>query len=305
LKTGICSYFGYGVSVKERARLISEAGFDYVILWWSDDGIHELPKEKQPEVYLNRGLGIRYAHAPFNKINDIWDDGLAGQGLYEALSSCVADCGAFGIPVAVMHISEGDAPPPQNDLGYDRVRRLFEQGEKRGVCIAFENTRRLDYLRELFKRVSSERIKFCYDVGHEYCLDRLTRLAAICDGAGVAIDGKIIREPGYVDSLLERLCMDSDEFWRGGYPGIDLLSEYGDRLAAMHLHDNFGTRDEHLMPFDGKIPWENVAKRLKKIGPGEIILENVATESDKNKYSPEEYLAESMARAQKFMRMVE
>ena len=34
----------------------------------------------------------------------------------------------------------------------------------------------------------------------------------------------------------------------------------------MHIHDNFGARDEHLLPFDGSIDWKWAMSNLKKAG---------------------------------------
>ncbi len=44
--------------------------------------------------------------------------------------------------------------------------------------------------------------------------------------------------------------------------GIDCLSRYGDRLFAVHLDDNFGDHDTHLLPFDGTVDWAGVKAKL-------------------------------------------
>lgn len=61
---------------------------------------------------------------------------------------------------------------------------------------------------------------------------------------------------------------------------IDLLELYGDRLLAIHLHDNLGdyefgddyTRDLHLLPFDGNINYSNILHRLREIGYNNTIM---------------------------------
>ncbi len=37
---------------------------------------------------------------------------------------------------------------------------------------------------------------------------------------------------------------------------------YGSRLAALHIHDNEGTVDQHVMPFCGTIEWEQLMQAL-------------------------------------------
>ena len=51
---------------------------------------------------------------------------------------------------------------------------------------------------------------------------------------------------------------------------------YGDRLIALHLHDNrcLLDTDDHLLPFDGNIDWEKCAKQLAKTDfDGTIMFE--------------------------------
>ncbi len=46
-------------------------------------------------------------------------------------------------------------------------------------------------------------------------------------------------------------------------PGIEQAFEaFGERLVEMHLHDNHGSRDEHLWPGDGDIDWKMVARHV-------------------------------------------
>jgi sugar phosphate isomerase/epimerase len=50
--------------------------------------------------------------------------------------------------------------------------------------------------------------------------------------------------------------------------GIDTAFELlGPRIAQLHLHDNYGTKDEHLWPASGTIDWTNTAKHIAKLKP--------------------------------------
>jgi len=42
--------------------------------------------------------------------------------------------------------------------------------------------------------------------------------------------------------------------------GIDELDRLKDRLICLHLHDNNGALDEHLMPFEGTIDWDRLTR---------------------------------------------
>lgn len=68
--------------------------------------------------------------------------------------------------------------------------------------------------------------------------------------------------------------------------GIEQAFEaFGDKLVELHLHDNHGSRDEHLWPGSGNIEWKIVAKRiaaLKKPPVGMLeIAHDLGEETDK------------------------
>lgn len=58
-------------------------------------------------------------------------------------------------------------------------------------------------------------------------------------------------------------CYDSGHEYYN-HPKADCLSRYGDQLFAVHLNDNVGDDDTHLLPFDGAINWNKVMLDLSK-----------------------------------------
>lgn len=46
----------------------------------------------------------------------------------------------------------------------------------------------------------------------------------------------------------------------------DLLGMYGNRLMAIHLHDNGGSHNQHQLPFDGNINWDTVMEKIACTG---------------------------------------
>ncbi len=54
----------------------------------------------------------------------------------------------------------------------------------------------------------------------------------------------------------------------------DMILTLGDRLAALHLHDNDRWHDSHALPFTMQIDFDDVVSALKEIGyPGDVTLE--------------------------------
>jgi sugar phosphate isomerase/epimerase len=142
----------------------------------------------------------------------------------------------------------------------NRIKRLIEKAERNNVNIAIENVRHPEYLDYVFDNIQSDRLKFCYDSGHENCFTK----------------------------------------------GINYLEKYGDKLGAMHLHDNNGIKDEHLLPFEGNINWETVISQIKWIGyTGSLAFEIDSQYIDvSKKYTAKEYLAEAAKRGKQLMELM-
>jgi len=260
MKLGICSWFGYKLPHEERIKLIKDAGFQSVMTWWgkgSKDGNET--SETKPEVIRKYGLTIENAHFSFSGINSIWEDSPDGEEFLKIYFSYIDDCKKFEIPTAVMHISSGEITPPFGQTGLNRFKQLVERAEKYGITIALENVRKFDYLEYLFANIESDRLKFCYDCGHENCFT----------------------------------------------PGIDYLSKYGNKLVALHLHDNDGAGDQHMLPFSGTVKWEKIISKIKELNyKGALSLEVDAQYSNViDKYTAENFLLEAKNRAYKLMKM--
>ena len=212
----IYDWFGYELPVKERYRLIKEAGFDGVLLWWSEY-LDRNDYRNGPQIARGEGLAIENIHAPFQVQDDIWLDNLNGEASIDCYLQCVADCAEFEIPTMVLHLPDDDKP--YNALGLDRIKRLAERAERMGVNVALENLRNIINLSYVLGHVDSPRVGFCYDCCHHYHF----------------------------------------------YPNDDLLSAYGSRLLALHLHDYQGDAI-HRLPFDGIIDWPSAMKKIAATG---------------------------------------
>jgi len=77
-------------------------------------------------------------------------------------------------------------------------------------------------------------------------------------------------------NLVQAIPETSDEPAKSGIE--QAFEAFGDKLTEMHLHDNRGSRDEHLWPGDGDIDWKLVvakvaALKLQPVGVLEIAHE--------------------------------
>lgn len=75
------------------------------------------------------------------------------------------------------------------------------------------------------------------------------------------------------------ICLDTGHAHLAGdvADAIDVASGY---LVTTHLHDNKGTRDDHLVPFAGTIDWPSVVMTLAKVGFDGALMFEVAGGGD-------------------------
>jgi len=102
----------------------------------------------------------------------------------------------------------------------------------------------------------------------------LSRYRRVCEEAekqGVIIAFENLRRTEYLDYIMEnissparRFCFDcGHEFLYNN--GMGVLEKHASELVAFHLHDNFGEEDDHLLPFEGRIDWTDLAGRISKL----------------------------------------
>lgn len=178
--------------------------------------------------------------ASFNQAHAVCYDGLKYDGMtkrdiIELQKRSVVAAARLGIPWIVYHAIF----TPDRDwykINYEAFAPILEISKKYGVGMAFENIPQIrrdielshtDCLIDFADSFGDSLVGVAWDVGH----------GAIGDG-----QGDIITDPAYH------------------------LAKVGKRLKATHIHDNLGTSDDHLAPFEGTIDWDKVMRALSDIG---------------------------------------
>ncbi len=263
----IAGWFGYPLELDDRLRLIKDAGFKAVLLWWAVQSAYEPPIPRKVEAAARHGLAVENAHLHYKHVNSLWEEGEEGEHYCNELCGLIASAATYGVPTLVVHPTRTAEPPAFSDLGLSRFMRLVDIAERVNVNLAFENLKAVPRLYELMGLVRSPRVGVCFDSGHNlcHCPDR-------------------------------RVCAD-----------------FADRIMAVHLHDNHGKNDEHLIPFDGCEDWRRVREELiasSYKGAWSLEVEHPLTdqfgkslpEDDPySGYSAEEYLARAFAAQQKLV----
>lgn len=130
-------------------------------------------------------------------------------------------------------------------------------------------------------------------------LERLKKIVDFAEKYDVNLALENLRFVEYLDFILQNInsrklgfCFDSGH---NNYftPDIDVLNKYKHRLFALHLNDNMGDEDIHMLPFDGTTNWNSIIKTLKEIKyNGTLSLEVKQDRHEKySVLSPENYLS--------------
>jgi sugar phosphate isomerase/epimerase len=105
-------------------------------------------------------------------------------------------------------------------------------------------------------------------------------------GVGIAMENMFDRERTKAGAPRRSYCSDPYELlelidtlnhplvgacWDTGHAhrqGLDqsVIREFGKRLKALHVQDNNGLQDQHLLPYQGNIDWKAVTGALAAIG---------------------------------------
>lgn len=139
----------------------------------------------------------------------------------------------------------------------------------------------------------------------------LEEIHAIASPLGLALALEIIpnalstaeRLTGWIEDNLDLpdvgICLDSGHAFLMG-DVVDAIETVSGHLQTTHLHDNGGTRDEHLVPFDGRIHWPAVITALQKVGyDGTWMFELAGSDS------PRQVLERAAGARARFERLLE
>ena len=146
---------------------------------------------------------------------------------------------------------------------------------------------------------------------NEKGLERIRKIVKVAEELGIRIAFENTKIRGYLEYVFENidsknigLCYDAghchahfdDEF------NYELFK---DKIFAVHLHDNHGSLDEHLLPYDGTINWEHVISKLKECNYNSYVTIELSYRNDYLEMSPVEFYKEGIKRGEKLINLFE
>ena len=178
------------------------------------------------------GIAISQAHAPFPSS---CDDEEKNAEIFKRIVTGMKNAAALGAPMIVVHPCvhldfdvEGN-PERLFEYNLNFYKSLIPYAEKFGIKIAIENI----------------------------CRDSITSTPERLNRLYDALDNPVFT-----------ICFDVGHALLAGVDPAGAIRTLGKRLVGgcTHIHDNFGTGDNHTLPFYGAINWEEVMKALAEIG---------------------------------------
>lgn len=267
-KIGITTNCSRGDSITSILQNIKAAGFFSVML----DRYNNLDQEIITA--QNIGLNVESVHIDSRRINDMWEDTKAASMVIEQLTNDFKILKRNGVLTAIVHPAQNNddftspakAPSMQALHNWQKV---LSQAEKLGIFVAIENVdpAHLQHLFFLLDNIKSKNLKFCYDSGHHNLFNA----------------------------------------------NVDLIGKYSEILHAVHLHDNNmefpqspgWSGDLHLIPFDGKIDFEKIAKQIANSQfTGTTMLETSRRSKLYNEMTRAEYFNHAYTNGKKLSKLI-
>ncbi len=231
----------HGYSAEEAVRIITRAGFRHLDMSFYD---MEKKPEKRPdgkmspfmedgwEAYADRlrelaeSLGADFVQCHTPGYTNPFTRGGAGVRLREATERSIRASARLGIRNAVIHAGWEKGLSPDESCAKNRafLEPFIPVLEETGVRLCVENSTRINMGEFNYHFYDGETLaQFIDEIDHPL-------IVAAWDVGHAHLEGH-------------------------NYPDLVAL---GDRLCAVHIHDNGGGADEHLLPFCGTIPMDEI-----------------------------------------------
>lgn len=240
-------------SHEEALKLLKDGGFDTADFGMFGLFHPEKREEENPILFAEQmraycdsiGIRINQTHAPFYEGIPMPD------GYVERLKRCVEKSAILGADCVVVHADTWYEPkyiqwhyPTVVNTVYEVFAPVVELAEKKGIKIAMES---------LFEVQGSlyHRTRLCSLV--EELDDIVGRFN--CDSVGVCWDF------GHAN-----MAYGAEQF--------QAMKRLKSPIIATHVHDNIAKYDNHNLPFQGNIDWEEGMRTLAELGyEGDLTLE--------------------------------
>ena len=166
-------------------------------------------------------------------------------------------------------------------LGYQNVNDIWENDIKGDLLVdRYKNDIKICKDNNISLVVMHLTRKHDAPMYNEIGLRRIKEIVDYAKEIGVKVAFENTNIKGYLEYVFENIDNDNIGLcYDAGHCHAHFNDEFNyemfkDRIFAVHLHDNDKSDDQHLLPFEGTIDWENLVEELKKSNyEGPVTLE--------------------------------
>ncbi len=247
-------YLGRKFGEEKAIDILADAGFDAIDLSmfsmkddssvFNQSGYKEFA-EKLKKQARGRGLFFNQAHAPFpcSKLDDEYNT-----MIFERLVRSIEIAGIVGAKCIVVH--------PMHHLYY------LENSEKLKEI-------NIEFYRSLAPYAKAAGVKIALENMWQRNPETKEIVVSACSRTKDFVD--------WIDTLNDdcfTACLDLGHCGLYGFDAAETIKGLGERLGALHVHDNDYFSDAHTAPYLGKMHWDTICDALAKIGyKGDLTLE--------------------------------
>ena len=228
LATTTADFNGYVDTYEEKVKLICDAGFKYIDIDFSNIDVFMGSRWEDKAKKLNeyaKSLGAKFvqAHSPCSANPVVYDE--KREPFIEETKRSFEVCKILGIENMVVH--NGSV------IGMDK-KTFFEENEK--------------FSHELFPIMEKTGVNMCIE--NSTVINMAERY--------FFFDGCDMRE--FIEKLnhpLLKACWDTGHANIENHHYKDIM-DLGNHLTTIHVHDNNGRNDEHMMPYTGTMNFDEL-----------------------------------------------
>ncbi len=221
-------------------KCMKEYGFDYAdttLLTLTDGELYQLSEKQRAEEVLkvkktaeDAGIGFYQCHGPW-PVDDTSPE--RRKITLEHMKTAIRGYSLLGAQNFVLHPVMPYAWGPETDS---------------------------DFAWQVNAEYMSELCDYAKDYNMNICLENMP-----APHHKLAVISNIVE---FVDSLKKDnmcICFDTGHANYTEHDCGEMVRLCGNRLKAVHIHDNDGRYDTHILPYDGEIDWENFKNALHEV----------------------------------------
>ncbi|MGP8124910.1 MAG: sugar phosphate isomerase/epimerase family protein [Nitrososphaerales archaeon] len=253
MKLGVSTWSLLTVDLDSAVRAIGDAGFEFIELWGEvPHAYHDWVDRKRLKDTLSTYDMTVTLHAPFTDLNPA----TPFQPVKDAIAKTLEDFVRFGVHLGASMITahpgsvHNEALVPRSAENSVRVLRGMVKESGGGLTICIEN---------------QSRSESKYQFPLASTLESLEQMLAEVEGS--------------------RFTLDTGHAHVSGLDPLALAEREGSKLAEIHLSDNSGATDDHLIPGEGTA---SLQRLVDKVSQSDVLL---CLELNPHRYSEDQVIS--------------